>query len=96
MNCQPSLKGTGGATLDSMRIADGEPIDVRELAFAAPARRAAVVAHDISAGRPSRARWLFALFVLEIAVSGGIYFRSRNTSQVIVVPAPSTEHTVIT
>ena len=72
-----------------------EPVDVRDLVFAARA------APPAGAPRTSPARNLtrplVALLVLEIALASGIYFGKRYApSHVIVVPPATSEHSVIT
>lgn len=69
-----------------------EPVDVRDLAFVAPASTQSVLA-----ARHSLAPLLFTLLILEIVVSGGIYFSKRYAeSQVIFIPVPISERSVIT
>lgn len=79
------------------RNSASEPVDVRDLAFLPqrPVPQAAL--QNSPAGRRSLVPVLLALLVFEIVVSGGIYASKRYAeAQVIVVPATTSEDSLIT
>ncbi len=72
-----------------------EPVDVRDLAFTP--RAASLAVAPGASPRRNLTRPLLALLVLEIAVASGLYFGKRYAeAHVIVVPAATSEHSVIT
>ena len=76
------------------RIPAPEPVDVRDLAFTPDALAGT---QGPSNGRRSLVPVLLALLIFEIVLSGGIYVGKRYAeAQVIVVPATTSERTIIT